>query len=369
MINFICKKMLNVLIDRNINLLFDSLEGFSNNKLFNGRELSKQDIIDFDCDILFTRSQTKVNEELLKDTKVKLVATATTGTEHVDIDYLKQNNIQFYDAAGSNANSVAEFVVYSIIRWAIINQFNLNEKVIGIIGFGRIGKIVKYYASQLGLKILVNDPPLFENNFQFPNDVIYSELEEIFQFADIVSNHVPLTFYGNHKTYKLINAEQIKLLKDNSLLIHHSRGGVIDENPLIHYKNEKNLFYSIDVWEKEPNFNSDLVNLCEIATPHISGYSFDGKLNGAKMMLDVFKKWTGIEPNYNIIDDELLKTKRESLLSFKNDHDTFKYLEQQRKFYDDVILFKATTSLKDKNLYFDSLRKNYPNKRECLIFS
>lgn len=361
--------MYNVLIDRNINLLFESLEGFSNNKLFNGRELSNQDIIDFDCDILFTRSQTKVNEELLRNTKVKLVATATSGTEHIDIDYLKQNNIKFYDAGGSNANSVAEFVVYSIIRWAIINQFILNDKVIGIIGFGRIGKIVKYYASQLGLKILVNDPPLFEDNYQFPNDVIYTELDEIFQFADIITNHVPLTFDRKHKTYKLIGEKQIEKMKVNSLLIHHSRGGVIDEQALIKFKVIKNLFYSIDVWENEPNVNSELAKLCEIATPHISGYSFDGKLNGAKMMLDVFKKWTGVEPNYHIIDDELLKTTREKLSSFNNYNDILNYFEGCRNFKDDVESFKAISKDIPPKKHFDNLRKKYPIKRECLIFS
>lgn len=361
--------MYNVLIDRNINLLYESLEGFSNNKLFNGRELTNQDIIDFDCDILFTRSQTKVNEELIKNTKVKLVATATTGTEHVDIDYLKQNNIEFYDAGGSNANSVAEFVVYSIIRWAIINQFNLNEKVIGIIGFGRIGKIVKYYASQLGLKILVNDPPLLENNYQFPNDAIYTELDEIFQFADIITNHVPLNFDGKHKTYKLIQEKHIEQIKDNSLLIHHSRGGVINELALIDFKEMKDLFYSIDVWENEPNYNSELVDLCEIATPHISGYSFDGKLNGAKMMLDVFKNWTGIVPNYKKIDDELSKTKREKLGSFDTYDDIFNFIEGSRKFKNDIESFKSILKKDSSNKYFDELRKKYPNKRECLIFS
>ncbi len=359
--------MLNVLIDRNINLLFDSLEGFSNNKLFNGRELINQDIVDFNCDILFTRSQTKVNEELLKNSNVKLVATATTGTEHVDIDYLKQNNIEFYDAGGSNANSVAEFVVYSILDWAIKNDFNLNEKVIGIIGFGRIGKIVKHYANQLGLKILVNDPPLFENNFQFPNDVIYSELDEIFQFADIITNHVPLTYKGNHKTYKLINEDQIKLMKDNSLLIHHSRGGVVDEQALLNFKVRKNLFYSIDVWENEPNFNKELANMSEIATPHISGYSFDGKLNGAKMMLDVFAKYSGIKANYELIDYELNKTKRKSINSFRKIKHIHRYIDCHRNLSQDIGNFKQIKNLENSNIEFDLLRKNYPNKRECII--
>lgn len=361
--------MYNVLIDRNINLLAESLEGFSNNKLFNGRELTNKDIIDFKCDILFTRSQTKVNKELLKNTNVKLVATATSGTEHVDIEYLKQNNIQFYDAGGSNANSVAEFVVYSILDWAIKNNVNLSEKVIGIIGYGRIGKIVKYYSSLLGLKIMVNDPPLFEDNYQFPNDVIYSELGEIFQFADIITNHVPLTFEGKHKTFKLIVENHIALMKNNSILIHHSRGGVIDEQSLINYKEMKNLFYSFDVWENEPDFDIELANLCDIATPHISGYSYDGKLNGAKMMLDVFEKYTRIKPNYDLVENELIQTKRKEINNFVKLEHLQRYINCIRDFKKDISDFKNIINTDKPANLFDSLRKNYPNKRECLIFS
>ncbi len=358
--------MYNVLIDKNISLLYESLEGLSNNKLYSGRDISNKDLIDFNCNILFTRSQTKVNYELLKRTNVQLVATATSGTEHIDLEYLNANNIKFIDAKGSNANSVAEFVIYSIIKWALFNNYNLSDKTVAIIGYGSIGKIVAYYASKLKLKILVYDMPLIDNNYTFPNYIEYRDLEFIFSNADIITTHTPLIKEGKYKTYHLIDERLIAKLKNNSIIIHHSRGGIIDENSLIKYKKNKNLYYSIDVWENEPNFNKRLAEISEITTPHISGHSYDGKLNGSLILLKAFEEFTNILPNYSIIENEIKLSNKKDIESFENINQLFNYIENNRKFEEDNINFKHIIDIKQSALKFDLLRRDYPIKRECL---
>ncbi|HRP02752.1 MAG TPA: NAD(P)-dependent oxidoreductase [Candidatus Kapabacteria bacterium] len=361
--------MYNILIDRNINLLFDSLSPYANCKLYTGRELTNNEIIDFQCDILFTRSQTKVNEELLKDSNVKLLATATSGSEHIDKEYLKQNNIQFYDARGSNANSVAEFVIYSILDWAIETNIQLNDKIIGIIGYGSIGKIIAYYANKLKLNVLINDTPLLDNSYKFPNYVKYADLNYIFENADIITNHIPLTNFGQYKTNNLIDENLISRIKANSLFVHHSRGSIANESTLIKYKKEKNLYLSIDVWENEPEFNIELAKICEIATPHISGYSFDGKMKGTKIMLDVFQRFTNITPNFDLVVDEMKKTKRADIATYNNLYELKQFINRNRNFDEDIKQFKDIINNSNRTEEFDLLRKNYPTKRECLTFS
>jgi len=349
----------------------ESLEPFANVVLFNGRELSNHDLIVGNADILFTRSQTKIDESLLKNTKVKLIATATTGTDHIDDEYLNNVRIPFYDAGGCNSNSVAEFVVFSILKWALEKRINLSEKKIGIIGFGRIGKLVARYSSLLGLAIFVNDPPLFTSNYNFPADTSYLNLEDLFAECDIITNHVPLIFSGKHPTFNLIGCELVKLMKPDALFIHHSRGGVVDDSSLLTQKNEKKLYLSIDVWNNEPDFNVELAYNCEIATPHISGYSYDGKLNGTLTLLKIFESFTGITPNFNFVLSEISKTTRKGIANFNSYGDLIDFINGSRKFTEDILNFKnmdcSSTGIKSKN--FDLLRKNYPLRRECLSAS
>lgn len=359
---------MNIFIDENIPLLAESLKNCGKIRLFKGRELTKFDLINGACDCLFVRSTTKVNKNLLEQTPVKYLGSATSGIDHIDLNYLSENKIQFADAKGSNANSVAEYVVYSILKWSKVNNIDINKLKIGIIGYGNIGKLVGTYSNLLGLDVYVNDPPLFDNGFKFPDFVKYGELDEIFSNSNIITNHIPLTKSGNYKTYKLIDNNLINRISKDSLFIHTSRGGVVDEKALIDALSKRKFSAVIDVWEDEPYINSLLCRLSFFATPHIAGYSFDGKLKGVKMMLDFFHNVTNIQPDFTIINLYLNEFNPIAEEYYSKRDELLEILENNRKFEEDYKNFLMTMLYEEKEraFHFDELRKNYPLRRESL---
>ena len=361
--------MYNVFIDYNINLLDEVLKDIANITLFDGKNLTNKELIDKNCEILFVRSTINVNEQLLRNTNVKFVATATTGIDHIDLAYLNKNNIIFYDAAGSNSNSVAEYVFYVILRWIIENKINFNKLKIGIIGYGRIGKKIANFSHIINAQIFVNDPPLKANNYLFPDYVNYVEIEELLENCNIITNHVPLTYDGNYPTFNLINYNLLKLIKENSLLIHTSRGGVVNEKDLISLLEKVNLSLAIDVWENEPNINCNLVEKCFFATPHIAGYSYNGKLNGSLMMAKYFEEYTKLKPNYDIFLNELNKYKY-LLISGNSDFYHIYQKIKNNRLYDldnDFLKFVCKSNLDIKS-EFTKYRKKYPIRYETIIF-
>ncbi len=337
---------------------------------FKGRELVRNDLIEKNCKALFVRSTTKVNKGLLDGTSVEFVATATSGTDHVDTDYLRSKNIYFVDAKGSNANSVAEYVVFSILRWSKITNKSLNNLKIGIIGFGHIGKLVGKYANFLKLEVLVNDPPLLEEHGKpaFPDYTVYCELDEIIEQSDIITNHVPLTRLGKHPTYYLLNRANLLKCKDNVLFIHTSRGGVVQEEALESIFSDKNASLVVDVWENEPNFNCPLARKCLIATPHVAGYSFDAKIRGAIMVLNEFEKFAQIKVNYSEIFEEYQKYSPINPKIFENTNLLYEMLLNSRQILNDTSKFLelCEKSEQERIKGFDMLRKNYPIRRETL---
>ncbi|TAL68612.1 MAG: 4-phosphoerythronate dehydrogenase [Bacteroidetes bacterium] len=356
-----------IFIDENIPLLGNALESCGAVIRFSGRNLNRNYLIENGCTYLFIRSTTNINSELIEGTQVNFIGTATSGTDHVDTQYLKNKKITFAFAPGSNANSVAEYVVYSILLWSKVLQQEINNKTIGIVGFGNIGKLIAKYSEHLGLNILVNDPPLKDENYSFPDYVKYSELDDICKNADIITNHVPLTKESLYPTYKLFS-KNIKLIKSCSLFIHTSRGGVVEESELLSKIQSDGIITAIDVWENEPYINKNLVNKSLIATPHIAGYSRDGKIRGAKMMADAFKTHSGIEPDYSEINLELSKYKPMSHGNFNDCDMLFSLLQKSRELNKDTAKLKEMLSTENNNDVdiFDRMRKNYPVRREIL---
>lgn len=361
-------KMNKIFIDENIPLLAESLKDCAEVTSFHGRKLCNKDLLNGKCEALIVRSTTKVNRTLLEGTEIKLVGTATSGIDHIDLDYLNERNIEFAYAPGSNANSVAEYVVYSILKWAEISCNSLENKTIGIIGYGNIGKIVAKYAGYMGLRVLVNDPPLLDNSFIFPENIEYASLEYLFQNSDIVTNHVPLNSSGIYKTIGLINESHINSFKQNSLTILASRGSVVTEEPLLLRLRKKELFAAIDVWENEPFVNSELANLTILATPHIAGYSRDGKLRGTLAMIRAFEIFSGCRADLSFINNELDSYLPIDKCKFKDFNLLYEVLRRNRQFEYDNRLFLNTLEapIDEQKKLFDSLRKNYPVRREAL---
>ncbi|MBI5326024.1 MAG: hypothetical protein HZB41_12260 [Ignavibacteriae bacterium] len=357
-----------ILVDENIPLLADALKPCGEVILFKGRNLTNQALIESACNSLFVRSTTKVNSQLLENTAVNFIGTSTSGFDHIDVDFLKNNNINFVYAPGSNANSVAEYVVYSILKWRSLTEAELSTITIGIIGYGNIGKIIARFSKYLGLKILVNDPPLKVNGYIFPEFVRYAELDDLCKSSDIITNHVPLTFNELYSTNYLLNEININYIKSGSLFIHTSRGSVVNEKSLISKIDNDSIYSVIDVWENEPFINQDLMNRSIIATPHVAGYSRDGKIRGAKRMADEFRKFFHLEPDFNEINHELSQYKSMSPDKFKNYDMIYDLLKNSREIDTDTMKLKEIIIKSGENNtdVFDELRKNYPSKREIL---
>ncbi|MBP7214603.1 MAG: 4-phosphoerythronate dehydrogenase [Candidatus Kapabacteria bacterium] len=361
-------KKINIVADFAIPFIDECLTNISNVVLANHSNITNSFLIKNNAEALAIRSTVKVNKTLLDNTNVKFVATATSGYDHFDVEYLQNRGIAYFHSPGCNANSVAEYVIYSILKWIITKNIELKNINLGIIGFGNIGKLVARYFHTLDINIYVNDPPLKDENFIFPDYVHYCELDEIFEKCNVITNHVPLTKSGNYPTQALITGKLLSKLKDNSLLIHASRGGVIVESDLFNIMKVRKLSTAIDVWENEPDFNSELANSSILATPHIAGYSYNGKLNGTMQVLKNIENYFGIKPNYDILNAEMNKYKTNTKLSKDNLQDIFKKLNDNRRFEDDFARMREASKLDKagKQAFFQEIRKNYPKRYETL---
>ncbi|MEG8946715.1 4-phosphoerythronate dehydrogenase [Rosettibacter firmus] len=349
-----------IIADENIPQVKDAFSSFGEVKLFAGRSITNKDLLD--ADVLLVRSVTKVNKELLENTKIKFVATATIGTDHIDKEYLKERNIVFADAAGCNAYSVAEYVICAIARLFNIYNKKFNNSKIGIIGYGNIGKKVAAFARTLGFNVLINDPPLQREGF--PEN--FCSLEEALS-ADVITFHVPLNLDGIDKTFHLLDEEKLNLIKSEAILINTSRGPVVDNLALKKRLIEKNdLLTVLDVWENEPQIDTQLLGLVNISTPHIAGYSYEGKINSTLFIYNKFCEFMNIEPAWHPVVNNV----ENNIITVDNNESLEKLIDKICSYiYDineDSKLLKKAVNFNTNELikYFDSLRKYYRIRRE-----
>lgn len=342
-------------IDSNIPFLKEIL--LANNRIvntFDSGKITNENLINSNTDFLIVRSTIKVNKELLENSNVKFVATATTGVEHIDINYLTSKGIRFFGAIGSNSNSVAEYVIYSILYRFRNNYDELSNKKVGIIGYGNIGSKVGYYLNKMGISYIVCDP--------FKDICPRYDIDFVLSNSDIITFHIPLIERGDNITLNILNKERIRKIKDNSLLINSSRGNICDELELINHSDR--LFYVIDTWSNEPSINKLLVDICLISTPHIAGHSYNGKLDATKMICEEINKLYHLGLTFNILIQE------SSCKIDMRDYETlFDSLSTNRK------IIKSSNSVKNNihknnfDIYFTDFRKNYPKYLETLNYS
>lgn len=360
--------MKKILIDSNIPFLREIFPNNYDISEFRGRELSADVLKSTDCRTLFIRSTVKAGAQLLAGSRVEFLATATSGYDHVDTDYLFRNSIYFAGALGSNANSVAEYVVFSILKWAALRDVDLRNKSIGIIGYGNVGRHVAKYAALLGMRVFVNDPPLYESGYRFPSICRYLPLNDLIAQSDVLTNHVPLIQLGDHPTVDLLNSENLASFRSEGLLIHASRGGVCDEDEMMRLAKEKNVALAIDVWKCEPLFNENLARIAMIATPHVAGHSLDGKLRGSAMMAraytDFYREELNTEPIEKLLD-EYKPLKEEA---YTNLGELLSRLAQSRQIDKDTTSMLGFLALdeSDRRKAFEHYRAAYPVRREIL---
>ncbi|VGO21104.1 4-phosphoerythronate dehydrogenase [Pontiella sulfatireligans] len=239
------------------------------------REITRDDL--FDADALIVRSKTKINADLISGTPVKFVGTATAGTDHIDSDALGKRGIYWCAAPGCNANSVSEYLVAALLVLRRRHGYDLEGKTIGVIGCGNVGSRVVKKCHALGMNVLRNDPPLAAVSA----DPDFLPLEHVLAESDIVTLHIPLVKTGPWPTERLADYLFFEQLKPGAIFINAARGSVCDYDALLAAKAGGAVAQTvIDVWNPEPAFRPDVLKLADLASPHIAGHSYEGKLNG-----------------------------------------------------------------------------------------
>lgn len=277
-----------IVADQAIPLIAEACAALGDILLKPGPSLRQADLAEADC--LFVRSVTRVGPDLLAGTPVGFVGTATSGTDHIDASYLADAGIALADAAGSNANSVAEYVISGLLHLAEKQQFLLAEKTLAIVGVGHVGCRVQAKAEGLGMRVRLNDPP----RARAAGEAGFVSLDEALSEADIVTLHVPLTRTGPDPTWHLADSGFFSALPPGAIFVNTSRGDVCDEDALKAAMQTGRLGGVIlDVWQNEPAIDTALLKRVDLGTPHIAGYSFDGKIQATRLVADAARRHFG----------------------------------------------------------------------------
>ncbi len=352
-----------IVADENIPFVAECFSSIGQVEVVGGREITPGVVAG--ADALLVRSVTRVGADLLSGSGVRFVGTATIGFDHIDIEYLSRNNIGFASAPGSNANSAAEYVIAALLDVGQKYNLDLQGKSIGVIGAGNVGSRVAKKASALGMEVYLNDPPLQRQS----GDAKYLPIEKLFD-CDFITLHTPLTFEGIDKTFHLADEKFLKSLKKKCIFLNTSRGGVVDSIALKAAKESGKLkAVVLDVWEGEPNIATELLEMVDIGTPHIAGYSLDGKVAGMIMIYKAVCKYFGFSAKFDIesflpepiipeleinpnkgSEQDVLSGAVEKIYDIKEDD--FRLRQ---------ILNKQA---EESGEFFSGLRKNYPVRRE-----
>ncbi len=293
-----------------------------------------------DADVLVVRTRTRCNQQLLEGSKVRLVVTATIGYDHIDTQWLQEAGIRWTNCPGCNSGSVAQYVECALLLLEQQKGLSLRQSTIGIVGCGHVGSKVKAVAERLGMQVLVCDPLLDNPSFV--------SLDEIERRCDVITFHVPLTREGQYATWHMADEDFFHRLPRVPYIINTSRGEVVDNQALLQALQDGRVRDAIiDVWEHEPHPNAALLDKVFIGTPHIAGYSADGKTNADNMVIDAICQHFGL-PHPGIIAPPALPS-------------DFKYTGSPLDLYNPMI---DSQKLKADASQFEQLRNNYPLRRE-----
>jgi len=351
--------LINIVADQHIpglgRILEDSLGTEYALQYFSPEDWGYKDLKDID--VLFVRSTVNVNQDLCRDSKIRFVGSATAGINHLDIKFLKDHNIEWVYAPGCNSISVVHYVMAAIGELIAESHFNVDQSI-GIIGYGNIGKKLYKLLSALKIPVYAYDP--------FLSDDHLIELDQVLE-CDLISIHAPLTHIGEHGTQNLINHSHTKALK-NKILINTSRGGIVSEDLVIE---SKDLIYIADVWIDEPNPSKEIIDRAFIATPHIAGYSIEGKLNGATTVARACAQFFNCQKEDVLFGDGL----------FAWPHGMGQIIHDLQSFRFPIAIFKSELDIKgisnifksisptDISYQFTNLRLNHAPRHDCNYYS
>ena len=279
-----------IVADDKIPFLKGALEPYAEVVYIPGKQIKMEMLKDSDA--LLIRTRTICNENLLKGTSIRFIGTATIGFDQIDTDYCSKNKIIWTNAPGCNSSSVQQYIAAALFRISSEHHFSLKDKTLGIIGVGNVGSKVEKFARSVGMNVLLNDPP----RARIEGKKNFHSLNTVLSGSDILTVHVPLNIVGEDQTWHLFNEESFKKIKRGAWFLNSSRGEVSDTYSLKNALNSGMLSGAvIDVWENEPNIDLELLQQAFIATPHIAGYSTDGKANGTSMVVNSLTKYFNLQ--------------------------------------------------------------------------
>jgi len=344
-----------ILVDQNVphaELFFGTLGEVT---LLPGRELTHAHVKN--ADALIVRSVTQVNEALIGESQIRFVGTCTIGTDHLDINYLQSQQIPWASAQGCNANAVVEYVFAALAALKV----DLKEAKIGIVGCGNVGGRLYRRLCRLGVAVKVYDPGLNDSQCEH-----LTSLREVLT-SDVVCLHTPLTVNGPWPTWHMLGTEELNQMRPSAVLLNAGRGEVIDTAALLSFMHSHPQFKVVlDVWESEPNINIPLLKAVTVATPHIAGYSYDGKVAGTEMIYRALCAHIGCAATVD--STEILSMDKNNTLNWSGNrlpNDVGSYIRQCYDILaDDKRMRSILTNTTKPASEFDLLRKNYPQRRE-----
>jgi len=351
-----------IVADENIPLLDEFFAGFGEIRRMPGRAIDAAAVAD--AELLLVRSVTRVDRALLDGSAVRFVGTCTIGTDHLDLDYFARAGIGWASAPGCNARGVVDYVLGSLLLLAEQQGVELATRAYGVVGAGEVGGRLVDVLRGLGWRVLVCDPPR-----QLAEGGDFVSLEQVLAECDVLSLHTPLERAGAQRTHHLLDARRLARLKPGAWLINASRGAVVDNSALRELLERRgDLQVVLDVWEGEPQVDVGLAGLCRLATPHIAGYSLDGKLRGTAQIYSAVCAHLGCTPTVRL--DELMPAPWLTELSLEAAADPAWALATVcRAVYDprrDDADFRRSLrgDTANQRAAFDALRKHYPMRRE-----
>ncbi|MEC7816504.1 MAG: 4-phosphoerythronate dehydrogenase PdxB [Pseudomonadota bacterium] len=355
-----------IVADENIPLLDSFFGDIGEIRRVSGRTVTPEQVRD--ADVLLVRSVTRVGPELLEGSRVRFVGTATIGTDHVDKAWLEQNGLCFAAAPGCNANSVVEYVLSTLSLYAErIGCEDWTELSIGIVGVGNVGGALAATLDRLGFTVRLCDPP--REAQETDGNESFVSLAEALE-CQVVSLHTPLTRSGDHPTFHMLGKGELAALNGDQLLINAGRGEVIDTGALLERLGQPNApLVALDVWEQEPRIQPDLVEKAWLATPHIAGYSLEGKMLGTEMVYQALCRFLGLPVRKKA--GQFLPEPALSKVCFTSAADEENALSTAlRACYDprrDDARLRLTMrgNPEERAEAFDRLRRDYPVRREC----
>lgn len=339
-----------IIIDEDIPFIRGVLEDYAQVHYLPGKSISQNKVKD--ADGLIIRTRTSCNKELLAGASVRFIGSATTGKDHVDEAFCKKTGIRFIHAPGCNAGSVKQYVAAALSVIMKKTAYSSKQLTLGIIGAGQIGSRIRKMASILGFRVLTNDPP--RERREGPSG--FSSLTRVLLESDIVTVHVPLSRHGEDATFHMIHDDFLRKMKPGSYLINTSRGAVADTGALKRHADR--LHYVLDVWENEPDIDTGLLRDAFLATPHIAGYSVDGKANASGTVIREAARYFGFP--LGSWEPEMPQPTHDKIEADSSD--------ERCNVYDAILqtydIRKDDKKLRDNPESFERLRNGYPQRWE-----